>query len=94
MEIPPSHLRHMFVKCEECRGSFGRFMDLTVASSRRYKCFSGPFPSAEVPMLASLSWNMGKGKPLKEYRGERLFCPKTPNMLRGRQGGSRVKSSL
>ena len=76
------------------RGSFGRFMDLTVASSWRYKCFSGPLSSAEVPMLASLSWNMGKGKPLKEYRGKRLFCAKTPNMLRGRQSGSRVKSSF
>ena len=54
----------MFVKCEEChahqrpRGSFSGFMDLTVASSWRYKCFLRPLSSAEAPMLVSLSWNV------------------------------------
>ena len=40
------------------RGSFRGFMDLTVASSWRYKCFSRPLSSAEAPMLVSLSWNV------------------------------------
>ena len=38
-----------------------------------YKCFFEPFSSAEVPSLASLSWNVGRGKPLKENSGERWF---------------------
>ena len=54
----------MFVKCEEChahqrpRGSFSGFMDLTVASSWRYKCFLRPLSSTEAAMLVSLSWNV------------------------------------
>ena len=48
-------------------------MDLTVASSRCYKCFFETLSSAEAPMLASLSWNGSKGKPLKEYRGKRWY---------------------
>ena len=48
-------------------------MDLTVASSWCYKCFFEPLSSVEAPKLASLSWNGGKGKPLKEYRGEKWF---------------------
>ena len=37
-----------------------------------YKCFSSSrFPSAEAPSLASSSWAVGRGKPLKENRGER-----------------------
>ena len=35
--------------------------------------FFKPFSSAEAPILASLSWNVGRGKPLKENRGERWF---------------------
>ena len=38
--------------------------------------FSGLLSSAEAPMLASLSWNVGKGKPLKEYKVERCFRAK------------------
>ena len=45
-------------------------------------------------MLASLSWNVGKGKPLKEHRGEIWFRAKTPNMLRSRHGAKRVKSKF
>ena len=37
------------------------------------KCFFEPFSSAEAPILASLSWNVGRGKPSKENRGERWF---------------------
>ena len=40
------------------RGSFSGFIDLTVASSWRYKCFLRPLFSAEAPMLVSLSWNV------------------------------------
>ena len=59
MEIPASHLRHMFVNARNVtqvngRGSFSRFMDLTVASSFRYGCFLEPLSFAEAPMLASL----------------------------------------
>ena len=38
-----------------------------------YKGFFEPFSSAEAHSLASLSWKVGRGKPLKENRGERWF---------------------
>ena len=41
--------------------------------SRVYKCFLSHFPSTEALRTASLSWNVGRGKPLKENRGERWF---------------------
>ena len=73
MEIPASYLRHHGLSnarnATQVNGrvSFSGFMDLTVASSWRYKCFLEPLSSAEAPILASLSWNGSKGKPLKEY---------------------------
>lgn len=38
-----------------------------------YECVFEPFSSAEAHKSASLSWNVGRGKPLKENRGERWF---------------------
>ena len=55
---------------------------------------SGPISSTEVPMLSSLSWSVGKSKPLKEHRGERWFRSKTPKMLRSRHGAELVKSKF
>ena len=68
MEIPASHLRHMFFNITQVngrclsnarsvtqvngRGSFSGFMDLIVASSWRDKCFLEPLSSAEAPMQA------------------------------------------
>ena len=37
------------------------------------KCFFEQFFSAEAPSLASFSLNVGRGKPVKENRGERWF---------------------
>ena len=44
-----------------------------VKSSVYKTVFFELFSSAEAPILASLSWNVGRGKPLKENRGERWF---------------------
>ena len=55
---------------------------------------SGLISSTEVPMLSSLSWSVGKSKPLKEHRGERWFRSKTPKMLRSRHGAKLVKSKF
>ena len=61
------HVTHVTVVCStECISS-------NVVSLSFYKCFFEPFSSAEVPSLVSLSWNVGKGKPLNENRGERWF---------------------
>ena len=67
------------------RGSFGGFMDCVL---------SGLISSTEVPMRSSLSWSVGKSKPLKEHRGERWFRSKTPKMLRSRHGAKLVKSKF
>ena len=76
------------------RGSFGGFMDFTVVSSWRYMCPFGANFLYRTPMLSSLSWNVGKSKPLKEHRGERWFRAKTPKMLRSRHGAKLVKSKF
>ena len=39
-----------------------------LVKSSFYKCFFEPFSSAEAPNLASISWNVGRGKPLKDER--------------------------
>ena len=44
-----------------------------LVQSSPYKCFFEPFSSAVASSLASFSWNVGRGKPLKENRGERWF---------------------
>ena len=44
-----------------------------LVSLSHYKCFFEPFSSAEDPSLASSSWAVGRGKSLKENRGERWF---------------------
>ena len=58
----------------------------------------GSLASAEAHRLASLSWNVGKGKPLKEHRGEIWFradfnnCVEKPEKFRTSTGFEPVTS--
>ena len=68
------------------------YTSTNLVKSSLYKCFFEPFSSAEAHILASLSYNVGRGKPLKENRGERwsFMLTESPNML----CSPRVKLSL
>ena len=70
MEIPTSHLRHMFVKCSEVngRGLCSGFVDLLIKFMELQVFFGATFLCRSSRAGIKSSWNGSKGKSLQEQR--------------------------